>query len=182
MYVPNKSVQTRVLLRMSEFSDPNTCWNWPMSRTKSGYGQLSTSNGSSKTRELHYAHRVASFLVEGPLPKGLYVCHTCDNPSCFNPNHLFRGTPKDNSQDCVSKGRLNVAKNGARGNSHWVRKNREKLQAVSCGENNSRAKLTRSQADYIRNTERTGADLARDFNVSQSTISSIRLGKTYKSV
>lgn len=52
-----------------------------------------------------YASRVAFSLFKGELKKGLYVCHTCDNVSCVNPDHLWLGTPKQNKVDSVKKGR-----------------------------------------------------------------------------
>ncbi len=52
------------------------------------------------------AHRAAWIRENGEIPKGLFVCHKCDNGLCVNVNHLFLGTPKINMQDCKNKGRL----------------------------------------------------------------------------
>lgn len=89
----------------------NGCWEWTGGKSH-GYGQV-------RIREVWgnrpvYAHR-ASFVVYHlqPIPKGLVICHTCDNPCCINPGHLFLGTQDENLKDMANKGRSCLgAKNG----------------------------------------------------------------------
>lgn len=77
------------------------CWEWNASlRGKTGYGAFKL-NG-----KVIDAHRVSYELHFGIIPKGVLVCHRCDNRKCVNPNHLFLGTYKDNHQDGVDKGRI----------------------------------------------------------------------------
>jgi hypothetical protein len=62
--------------------------------------------GVMKVKERNcLVHRVAYKLTKGPFPVHNLICHSCDNPPCFNPVHLFVGTPKMNTQDMISKGR-----------------------------------------------------------------------------
>jgi HNH endonuclease/AP2 domain len=80
---------------------PNGCWEWAASCTKNGYGRFQINPRTYK------AHRISYFIAHGQLPVHLLVCHTCDNKKCVNPSHLFLGTSKQNTQDMISKDRLN---------------------------------------------------------------------------
>jgi hypothetical protein len=81
------------------------CWGWSGSKDGRGYGKISSRAGRKGSPEK--AHRVSFEREYGEIPKDLNVCHSCDNPECTNPNHLFLGTQKDNMRDCSKKGRLN---------------------------------------------------------------------------
>ena len=76
------------------------CWEWNGGKHSFGYGVFNV-NGKS-----HYAHRESLRLRLGrDLGPDMYACHTCDNPPCINPEHLFEGTMLDNQRDKCQKGR-----------------------------------------------------------------------------
>ncbi|WP_407529242.1 HNH endonuclease signature motif containing protein [Methylobacterium oryzisoli] len=80
--------------------EPNSgCWLWTGGVHGNGYGSFH--DGERVVGAHHYAYRRHS----GPIPKGRYVCHRCDTPTCVNPDHLFIDTPSGNSQDMTRKKR-----------------------------------------------------------------------------
>jgi hypothetical protein len=81
------------------------CWEWTGPKDKKGYGKFAMTR--NKEHFTFRAHRMAFFLKEGYLPEypKLCLCHTCDNRKCVRPDHLFIGTPLDNVQDMIAKGR-----------------------------------------------------------------------------
>jgi HNH endonuclease len=135
-------------------TDPVTgCQNWTGCKTNRGYGQIWTDNKNQSV------HRVAYKLWVGPIPAGLHVLHKCDNPACFNPDHLFTGSRQDNMTDMVNKRRQSI------------------------GLSRPLAKLTEETAREIislLNSNRTSRDVARQFGVSHTTILDIWNGKIWR--
>lgn len=78
--------------RLSNYPDPGSCWEWQLTRDRSGYGVWG--NPLLPTKR---AHRVVWILLRGPIPEGMYVDHKCRNVACCNPDHLRVVTPKVNS-------------------------------------------------------------------------------------
>lgn len=84
-----------------------TCWLWTRKPGMDGYGKVSFTEGDNKIT--YRAHRFAHLITKGD-PANNLVCHTCDNPICVNPDHLFLGDNTTNQQDMISKRRDNRAK------------------------------------------------------------------------
>jgi len=79
------------------------CWEWTASTLPSGYGRF-------KFHDELYAHRFSFYIFKGDLCEGMEICHTCDNPKCVNPAHLWQGSKTENMQDAATKGRTNTVK------------------------------------------------------------------------
>lgn len=132
------------------------CWVWNYTRTSNNYGLL-TINGEQVP-----AHRFAYQWFIGEISDGLFVCHSCDNPPCVNPSHLFLGTHSDNMRDASDKGRL---KNGGRE-----------------GAKNGRAKLTEDDVRAIRAASGTLHEIAEQFGVKHAIIGKIRTQKAWRHI
>lgn len=87
------------------------CKIWLNYVMKDGYGVIRIGDKTMLT------HRVSWMERYGPIPEDTLVCHTCDIPSCINPDHLFLGTDKDNSDDKIKKGRAIFPPKGRK---HWA--------------------------------------------------------------
>lgn len=161
---------------------PDGCWEWVGATKQGGYGKIGQSLPVQRTLQ---AHRVSWEIHYGPVPKGIDVLHTCDNPPCCRPDHLFLGTQVDNSRDMVRKGR-HVSKTRPeslrRGDNHPFRLRPE---TVLRGEKNSRAKLTEETIREIRMWHQQGTSqqtIANRYGVDQTTISTVVRRKTWKHV
>lgn len=147
------------------------CWEWQAGKTSDGYGTI----GISRTKKAVLAHRLSWQMHFGPIPAGALVLHSCDNPPCVHPGHLFLGTQADNMADMKAKGRRkgiqSTPKNGV-----WNRPR---------GERNPAHKLTDLQVRELRFAFAAGSSkrsLAARFGISRPTVTSIVTGETWHDV
>lgn len=122
------------------------CWNVTSHSTKYGYADIYRDKVRWRSHRLVYTYEF------GEIPEGMVVRHKCDNPKCINPEHLEIGTPQDNVNDMVVRGR------NARGEKH------------------GRAKLTQEQVEKIREDSRPSRAVAKDYGVTHKIILNIRNG------
>ena len=141
------------------------CWGWEAYKDAKGYGQMRINY------KRYGAHRISWLIHNGEIPEhdswhGMCVCHTCDNPGCVNPSHMFLGTQQENVKDMRDKGRGVLPDNrGERQGSH---------------------KLTEKQVREIREKYTphvyTQYKLAKEYGVSESTVHYIVNYVTWESV
>ena len=93
---------------LSKIKKTGGCWIWEAQLSGGGYGRFKVDGTPD------YAHRVSwrHFNKKKVIPLGKQVMHKCDNRKCVNPKHLILGTPKDNTQDMINKGRCAVGSKG----------------------------------------------------------------------
>ena len=138
----------------SHVSKTEACWTWTgRVNDKSGYGRMGIGGKAI------LAHRISYELINGPIPRGVFICHHCDNPSCVNPSHLFAGSSADNMRDAAAKGR------------------------TSSGERRNNSKLTDKTVLAARRERRDGArfdELGRRYGVHIHTIYRAVVGLTWR--
>lgn len=133
---------------MNRVSKTEECWNWTGTKHQYGYGVVVINNKSIR------AHRYSYELHKGAIPDGLVVMHSCDNPSCVNPDHLSLGTRLDNNRDAKEKGRN------------------------ATGERNGQSKLSNSTIEEIRSLVGIkNTYIATIYNIDPSHVSRIRNGR-----
>lgn len=153
----NKIDRIRYRFEMKfERGNDDECWLWLGKKNYKGYGYFCM--GTSKSVA---SHRVAYELYVGKIPKGLLVCHSCDNRECINPRHLWIGTAKENNKDRDKKGRFVALK----------------------GEKNGMTKITEKTAREIKMRIMTGepmSKISRELNITYSIVNNIKAGLTWK--
>lgn len=135
----------------------NECWLWIGCINNKGYGKIFI----DKVRTI-YAHRLSYIIHHGSIKQKMFVCHTCDNPACVNPDHLYLGNNTDNMQDCSRKNR------------------------TTFGTKSANAKLTEKDVIYIKKNytpyKIPMSFFANKFKVNEETVRNIIIGRTWRRV
>lgn len=115
---------------LSKVHKAKGCWLWVGCKNPDGYGLYGAGSLYGERR----AHRIMYRIAVGDIPKGLCVCHHCDEPSCVNPAHLFIGTWADNNRDRDHKGRTIIVRGSKQGSAKLSDdKVKEILRLAKCG-------------------------------------------------
>lgn len=102
------TVETRFWNHVRKSSEG--CWEWTASLSSTGYGGGLYDPAIGRTDT---PHRLSYRMANGDIPKGMHVCHRCDNRKCVRPSHLFLGTRCDNMRDAWTKGRISIPIRGS---------------------------------------------------------------------
>lgn len=145
----------------------DACWEWIRSCNKDGYGRFRL-NG-----KMELVHRVVYTIVNGVIPElfeGLpaYICHSCDNPPCCNPQHLFLGNQRINLKDSSVKDRQSGPQLGFRGVYNYQVKVSE-VQVVEIKR-------------FLREKKSTHREIAEKYGVSRAAVTAINNGKTWSHI
>ena len=146
----------------SKVNKTDICWLWTGSYTHNGYGQYSVNGENIR------AHRYSYEIHNGEIPEGLLVRHTCDVRNCVNPNHLIIGTPQDNTQDMIERGRSKL-----------------KIGGGGRGEKNGYSKLKEDDVREIRIFKMFGftrQELSNMYNVTKSCIKDVISRKSWSHI
>lgn len=135
----------------------NGCWNWIASTDWEGYGCFHAEVNGVKYKK---AHRFSYAFYKGGDLTNKSICHTCDNPRCVNPEHLFLGDAKVNALDRVLKGR----------------------SRVPMGADSPHAVLTEKQARKVLIDHRPHVQIALEYGVTASTITSLKSRHTWRNI
>lgn len=140
------------------------CWSWKGPIAKGGYPVMSCRRDIGSDR----GHKASWLIHKGEIPEAMHVCHSCDNPICTNPEHLWLGTHKQNYDDKIAKGRA-----------RWVK------PPTKVGSENASAKLNEVQVKEIKKLLSIGHPcymIGKKYDVSATTIKRIRNGVNWSHV
>jgi hypothetical protein len=151
----------RLWSRVDKSAGDEECWPFTGRIGANGYPYFSF-NG-----KLYKGNRLAYSLTYGEVPKGLFICHCCNNPICCNPKHLYAGTNKDNMRDMVRAGR-------------WGKK--RNVVKTKKGEQHYNHKLTGEQVLEIRNSKDNYSKLAKEYGVNISAVCKVKKRYTWKHI
>lgn len=172
----NPSTWTERIKDRIEIDDVSGCWNWTKQK-KRGYGRFYFCHQKSMS-----AHRASYLAHVGEIPDRMCVCHSCDNPACVNPDHLFLGTHLDNMRDRSEKCRCYSApgaKNPNFGGKHYSKKTPEKIIR---GEDCRHSILSATSVAEIRSLQKPYQEIARIYGVSISAIGRVKRRESWAHV
>lgn len=152
----NRSLDAIKNLFWSNVLKTESCWIYNKKPNSRGYGNIGLGNSKQTS-----AHRFSYEIHFGSIPSLLFVCHTCDNRMCVNPEHLFLGTHQENVTDMVQK------KRNVKGENHWSNR------------------LTEKQVKEIKYMLKNNINykiISNRYGVSHHTIFDIKRNKSWKHI